>query len=43
MAEAALLETGATPFDRFGDRPLLLLLALTAVIRVWRARPRAAS
>jgi apolipoprotein N-acyltransferase len=37
MAEPALLETPPTPFDRFGDAPLLIFLALTAITLASRA------
>jgi apolipoprotein N-acyltransferase len=43
MAEAALLETPPTPFDRFGDWPLAALLATSAAAGFWRTRRLAAS
>jgi apolipoprotein N-acyltransferase len=43
MAEAALLETPPTPFDRFGDWPLAALLATSAASGFWRTRRLTAS
>lgn len=38
--DVALLELGRTPYVRFGDTPLALLIALAALAHVWRARAR---
>jgi apolipoprotein N-acyltransferase len=38
MADAALLETSETPFDRFGDWPLAALLAASVGLGFWRTR-----
>jgi apolipoprotein N-acyltransferase len=41
FADAALLETAPTLFDRFGDLPLVILLAASVGFGVWRDRRRA--
>jgi apolipoprotein N-acyltransferase len=41
IAEAALMETGPTTFDRFGDVPLAILLAASVVRAIQRAQKRA--